>query len=516
MIYFMIDSLLILIKKSYSKQATSNPVGIKTNKVCLLIAAFVGVFIGISFFDNSAHALITSPLSFGSRGTQVTELQQILYNRGYYYGPISGNFGNLTKAAVIKFQKASGITPATGLVGPKTRSKLNSELGIDINPSFINPPPRTVGSGINLGIYSLDGYNSNVVDGSPDYQGVVAINKVGEIYRIAWDIQGQIQKGAGILSGSTLSVGYVDLSGGTVRDTGTVSYKIVGPDKLEGQWSSISSIKTGREYLSYLGSDQQIENQMLNCNGADCTSFVPLREQPKTPPAANSALDTVAIAEEWGSSVVKVFCDAGDEQSVYTGTGTLWDINGKYIVTTNEHVAPTDDCLIGVTPFQNGFSNIDNKMFYMAAPGSFRVLNGGYDFVSFEVANYDPKWPISNLSLYAHKINSICTKPLYPVGTKVAILGYPSIGPSGGNTLSITEGIISGLEEDTNGQGQVGLTWYVTSAKIETGNSGGAAIGPDSCFIGIPTWVKIGQVESQGRLLIFTGESSVIKPVLNN
>lgn len=40
--------------------------------------------------------------------------------------PATGNFGPLTLAAVIKYQKDNNISPAIGFVGPITRAKLNS------------------------------------------------------------------------------------------------------------------------------------------------------------------------------------------------------------------------------------------------------------------------------------------------------------------------------------------------------------------------------------------------------
>ncbi|KKR76010.1 MAG: hypothetical protein UU20_C0036G0011, partial [Parcubacteria group bacterium GW2011_GWE2_40_8] len=44
--------------------------------------------------------------------------------------------------------------------------------------------------------------------------------------------------------------------------------------------------------------------------------------------------------------------------------------------------------------------------------------------------------------------------------------------------------------------------YYVTSAKIEFGNSGGIAVSTkNNCILGIPTFVKAGQIETLGRVL---------------
>ena len=60
------------------------------------------------------------------RHNDVAELQKRLAQEGVYSGPITGFFGNLTRAAVIRYQKAHNITPAIGFVGPITRGVLNS------------------------------------------------------------------------------------------------------------------------------------------------------------------------------------------------------------------------------------------------------------------------------------------------------------------------------------------------------------------------------------------------------
>lgn len=70
-------------------------------------------------------------LKYGSKGAQVTELQTILRQQGYYTKAsngqtlkIDGDFGSYTKSAVIAFQKAKGLSP-DGKVGSKTCPKLN-------------------------------------------------------------------------------------------------------------------------------------------------------------------------------------------------------------------------------------------------------------------------------------------------------------------------------------------------------------------------------------------------------
>ena len=63
-------------------------------------------------------------------GADVKALQVYLNTHGYVIassgagspGNETTKFGGATKAALIKFQKANGITPAAGYFGPKTRA----------------------------------------------------------------------------------------------------------------------------------------------------------------------------------------------------------------------------------------------------------------------------------------------------------------------------------------------------------------------------------------------------------
>lgn len=59
----------------------------------------------------------------GSRGADVTYLQQRLAGLGYKPGTVDGIFGSRTLAAVKVFQKDHGLT-SDGIVGPKTWAEL--------------------------------------------------------------------------------------------------------------------------------------------------------------------------------------------------------------------------------------------------------------------------------------------------------------------------------------------------------------------------------------------------------
>ncbi len=94
-------------------------------------------------------------LKFPSTDKDVIELQKFLNNNGFIVstsglaskGFESIYFGSLTKKALIKFQIAKGITPASGNLGPITRAVINAMLsGKTIIPTkVVTPvtPPKT-------------------------------------------------------------------------------------------------------------------------------------------------------------------------------------------------------------------------------------------------------------------------------------------------------------------------------------------------------------------------------------
>jgi peptidoglycan hydrolase-like protein with peptidoglycan-binding domain len=79
--------------------------------------------------STTSKYLFKRSLESGSKGDDVKALQKFLNANGYIVaksgsgskGSETTTFGPATKSALIKFQKAKGITPALGYFGPLTR-----------------------------------------------------------------------------------------------------------------------------------------------------------------------------------------------------------------------------------------------------------------------------------------------------------------------------------------------------------------------------------------------------------
>ncbi len=79
--------------------------------IFILAVAFFYIF----FKNNEAIALS----KYGSRGSEVTQIQTKLKRWGYYNGNIDGIFGSQTLEAVKYFQRKNGLT-VDGIAGPAT------------------------------------------------------------------------------------------------------------------------------------------------------------------------------------------------------------------------------------------------------------------------------------------------------------------------------------------------------------------------------------------------------------
>lgn len=86
----------------------------------LLFSLFVFAFLSFSQSETKAHF---PDLHTGMAGGEVTELQKTLQKLGYFHVTPTGYFGQITKNAVIDYQKDFGVA-ATGYYGSLTQASM--------------------------------------------------------------------------------------------------------------------------------------------------------------------------------------------------------------------------------------------------------------------------------------------------------------------------------------------------------------------------------------------------------
>jgi len=87
--------------------------------ICVTIISLMVFGQAVGVFADTYYGL----LKYGSRGTGVAKVQQVLNSKGYSAGAADGIYGIRTENAVIKFQKANGLR-IDGIAGRQTQSEL--------------------------------------------------------------------------------------------------------------------------------------------------------------------------------------------------------------------------------------------------------------------------------------------------------------------------------------------------------------------------------------------------------
>ena len=104
--------------------------------------------------SNMSGGRFTRNLDSGATGDDVKMLQKFLNSNGFVItnsgagspGNETNLFGGLTKAALIRFQQANGISPAIGYFGPVTRAAIEKLLSNDSTPSVpVENPGDVIG-----------------------------------------------------------------------------------------------------------------------------------------------------------------------------------------------------------------------------------------------------------------------------------------------------------------------------------------------------------------------------------
>jgi len=201
-----------------------------------------------------------------------------------------------------------------------------------------------------------------------------------------------------------------------------------------------------------------------------------------------------SIIQEWRPRTAYVDCKAvadGKTFAEQSGSGYVYGYdasNGQLFILTNKHVMtmtaygasfiPTS-CDIRV-PGDSQSATIYNNAAEMGL-----VSSAGEDYTLFNIPNPTPFMLAMEKNLW----DGAC-QGTAELGEPIIILGYPEIGDQ--NDITVTDGIISGYDGN----------YYITSAKIEHGDSGGLAVSlKNNCFLGIPSYADVGDIESLARIL---------------
>ncbi len=209
---------------------------------------------------------------------------------------------------------------------------------------------------------------------------------------------------------------------------------------------------------------------------------------------ANVPKSLISVIQEWKPRVAKITCTWKNTsgrvyatgggsgfifKEITEGTEHTWVLTNKHVFLDDGRYTP-HSCTIKLPGDETIF-----EVFFKS--GSYRTLDP-LDVGLIEIISPDA-YVRGITSIQKVFTESFCAYTP-SLGEKVAILGYPVIGTVG--DITATEGIISGYDSD----------YYITSAKIEHGNSGGIALSIDkNCILGIPTFVRKGEIETLGRIL---------------
>lgn len=101
-----------------------------SSQICLYLLPVIMALsvLGITrevFAQTSLVQTFDQTLKQGAKGPEVTVIQERLQQLGYFTQPPTGNFGSVTKNAVIQFQQQNGLNP-DGVIGSQTLSLLFS------------------------------------------------------------------------------------------------------------------------------------------------------------------------------------------------------------------------------------------------------------------------------------------------------------------------------------------------------------------------------------------------------
>ncbi len=111
----------------------------------IISASILSLFLVIATSNSVSAFELSKNIKQGQKGDDVVYLQNFLITKGYLEGQATGYFGNLTKAAVIRYQKEKNLL-SVGHVGPLTRKAIQEDLGTAKNTIVESPKTNSTES----------------------------------------------------------------------------------------------------------------------------------------------------------------------------------------------------------------------------------------------------------------------------------------------------------------------------------------------------------------------------------
>lgn len=194
-----------------------------------------------------------------------------------------------------------------------------------------------------------------------------------------------------------------------------------------------------------------------------------------------------AITQNLIDAEVQIVCTDGAD-NWFSGSGTIIDPKG--IILTNRHVvegAYKNICFIGFMQSISQEPNFGTKENPNLAEVKYITTTNDMDAAVLYLENSNNKsYPYVNI----WNSNSGSLK----FGDKIEVVGYPSIG---GSTITYTSGDFSGFGSQSDNT----HNYIKTTAVLEHGNSGGSAYNQRGEFVGIPSMVISGSLNSISYIL---------------
>jgi len=194
-----------------------------------------------------------------------------------------------------------------------------------------------------------------------------------------------------------------------------------------------------------------------------------------------------AITQNLIDAEVQIVCTDGAD-NWFSGSGTIIDPKG--IILTNRHVvegAYKNICFIGFLESINQEPNFGSKENPNLAEVKYITTSNDMDAAVLYLDNKNNNtYPYVNI--WGSNSGSL------KFGDKIEVVGYPGIG---GSTITYTSGDFSGFGGSSDGT----QNYIKTTAVLEHGNSGGSAYNQRGEFVGIPTMVVTGSLNSISYIL---------------